>query len=135
MKIAFDANVLIYSCDQSEPQRQAKALQLVESAEEAVTLWQTAVEFIAASRKLAKRGMTPDQAWDRLSRFLDAFPLVPPSASVLRTAKRLQLEQQWSFWDALVVSGCLEAGVRRLYSEDLPGRNPPPGLEIVNPFV
>lgn len=29
----------------------------------------------------------------------------------------------------------LEAGVTRLYSEDLPSRRPPPPLEIINPFA
>ena len=46
-----------------------------------------------------------------------------------------KLDQQWSYWDALLVAASMEAGVTRLYSEDLPGRQPPPGLEIVNPFA
>jgi predicted nucleic acid-binding protein len=32
------------------------------------------------------------------------------------------------------VAACLECGVRRLYSEDLPGRRAPEPLEILNPF-
>jgi hypothetical protein len=39
-----------------------------------------------------------------------------------------------SFRDAKIVAVCLECGVTRLYSEDLPGRAPPGPLEIVNPF-
>lgn len=37
--------------------------------------------------------------------------------------------------DELYDAACLDAGVTRLYSEDLPGRPPPEGLEIVNPFA
>jgi predicted nucleic acid-binding protein len=41
----------------------------------------------------------------------------------------------WSFWDAMIVSACLECGVTRLYSEDLPGSAVRGPLEIVNPFL
>ena len=44
-------------------------------------------------------------------------------------------EQQWAFWDATLVSACLETGVSRLYSEDLPGRTTIESLEIVSPFA
>ena len=37
-------------------------------------------------------------------------------------------------WDAMIVAACLECGVQRLYSEDLPGRVVRGPLEIVNPF-
>jgi predicted nucleic acid-binding protein len=35
----------------------------------------------------------------------------------------------------MLVSACIEAGVSRLYSEDLPGRTKIEGLDIVNPFA
>jgi len=135
MTIAFDTNVLIYSCDGRRPDRQAKALEILAAPDEAVLLWQVAVEFVAASRKLAGRGMTPAQAWERLDHFLAAFPLVRPTKRMLMRARRLHFAEQWSFWDAMIVAACLHAGVTRLYSEDLPGRSPPDGLEIVNPFA
>ena len=63
------------------------------------------------------------------------YPLVVPSPAALVGAERLHVELRYSFWDALIVAACLDAGVTRLYSEDLPGREPPAGLEIVNPFA
>jgi len=35
----------------------------------------------------------------------------------------------------MIAAASLEAGVTRLCSEDLPGRTPPDGLEIINPFA
>jgi predicted nucleic acid-binding protein len=35
----------------------------------------------------------------------------------------------------MIVAACVECGATRLYSEDLPGRDPPHPLEIVNPFA
>jgi predicted nucleic acid-binding protein len=59
---------------------------------------------------------------------------VYPTRAVLARAEALHIGQ-WSFWDAMIVAACQDAGVTRLYSEDLPGSAPPEGLEIVNPFA
>jgi predicted nucleic acid-binding protein len=39
-----------------------------------------------------------------------------------------------SFWDAMIVAACAEAGVMRLYSEDITGYLSLEGVELVNPF-
>ena len=97
-------------------------------------LWQAACEFVAASRKLVRQGFTHDHAWNRLTEYMALFPLVPPTSEVLNRAKPLHTRQGWSFWDAMIVAACLEAGVARLYSEDLSGRVAPEPLQIINPF-
>jgi predicted nucleic acid-binding protein len=132
---AVDTNVLVYACDQRQPLFQERALQLVYGLSDGIMPWQVACEFIAASRKLADQGLTPAMAWQRLDEFLELLPLHVPSNEVLESARLLHVEQQWSYWDALLVAACREAGVTRLYTEDLPGRTPPDGLEIVNPFA
>lgn len=98
-------------------------------------MWQVACEFVAASRKLAEQGFTQLDAWMRLAELLRLFPLVLPTPRVLEQARTLHVDRQWSFWDAMVVSACLDAGVTQLYSEDLPGQRAPQGLVIVNPFA
>jgi predicted nucleic acid-binding protein len=81
--IALDTNVFVYACDEADPIRQKCALELIESTTDGVLLWQVACEFIAASRKLSRRGFTPAQAWQRLDEFLDIFPIALPTADVL----------------------------------------------------
>lgn len=132
--IALDTNILIYACDQTNPVHEAKALDLIASATDGILLWQVACEFIAASRKLDAQGFTPAQAWNRLSEYMAIFPLVLPGDGILERARTLHLEQKLSFWDAMIVAGCLESGVSRLYSEDLPGKSIA-SLEIINPFL
>jgi predicted nucleic acid-binding protein len=109
-------------------------LDLVARSSDGILPWQVACEFVAASRKLGDQGFTPTHAWQRLAEFLALFPLIMPTAAVLERARVLQLDQKWAFWDATLVSACIDAGVGRLYSEDLPGRNIET-LEIVNPFA
>jgi predicted nucleic acid-binding protein len=132
--IAVDTNVLIYACDQADPKRQKVALDLITNAQDGVLLWQVACEFISASRKLHKQGFTSTQAWNRLAEFRDLLPLVLPTDGILARAKEFHLVRGASFWDALILAACVEAGVDTLYSEDLPGFDDLKGLQIVNPF-
>lgn len=131
---AFDTNILIYACNRADPVKQRTALDLLSSAEDGVLLWQVACEFVAASRKLAKHGFQAGEAWARLSEFMNVLPLILPSPNVLAHARELHLRNGWSFWDAMIVAACLDAGIHRIYTEDLPG-SAPDQLEIVNPFA
>ena len=131
---AVDTNILIYSCDQRDVGAQTKAREVMRSLVEPVLLWQVGCEFIAASRKLADQGFTQQAAWAQLAMLVDAWGLVMPRATMLARAQSLHVQEQVSFWDAMLLAACLDAGVRRLYSEDAPGRAIP-GLEIVNPFA
>jgi predicted nucleic acid-binding protein len=129
--IALDTNILIYCCDSRDTRRQQIALDIVAGTTDGILPWQVACEFIAASRKLAEQGFTATAAWQRLAEFLALFPLIMPTPAVLK----LHLQQRWAFWDATLVSACIESGVTRLYSEDLPGRAKIRSLEIVSPFA
>lgn len=133
--ISFDSNVLVYAADRRDTRKQTVAHRLLRESAGAVLLWQVACEFIAASRKLTPHGLTTQEAWDQLDYYRRAFPITLPSPSVLDAARDLHVNRQWSFWDAMLVAARLDAGVTRLYSEDLPGQSSPPGLEIVNPFA
>ena len=132
--IALDTNVLIYACDGSNPQRQKQAADLIDEAADGVLLWQVACEFVAASRKLSGQGFTAADAWNRLADFQALFPLVQPGPGVLQHARELHASRGVSFWDAMILAACAEAGVEILYSEDIPGlilASP----KVVNPFL
>lgn len=133
--VTFDTNVLIYACDTRDAARQAVAIDLIAKESQGLLLWQVACEFVAASRKLASQGLSPADAWGHLVELRKSYPLILPSPAVLDHARTLHTEQQWPFWDAMIVSACVEAGITRMYSEDLPGRSAPAGLQIVNPFT
>lgn len=135
MIVAFDTNILLYAADARDPRKQGIAVSTLQSHPGGMLLWQVGVEFIASSRRLYTHGMTAVAAWDLLGQYVDAFQLVMPTPAVLLHARSLHVDSRWSFWDAMIVGACLEAGVKRLYSEDLPGSRPPDGIEIINPFA
>lgn len=131
---ALDTNVLIYACDKADARKQQIALDLIATATDGVLLWQVACEFVAASRKLSGQGFTPANAWDRLTDFVQVLRLVVPSPAIFARARELHLQRSVSFWDALILAACLEAGAQTLYSEDIPGFEAFGSLRIVNPF-
>lgn len=49
-------------------------------------------------------------------------------------ALALMSRHSLSVWDAMIVAACAEAGVTRLYSEDITGYPALDGVELVNPF-
>ena len=133
--IALDTNILIYACDKSDTRRQQIALELISAAADGVLLWQVACEFVAASRKLSSQGFTAQDAWARLTEFLDVLRLVPPAGGVLLVAKSLHVTHNVSFWDAMILAACLDCGVEVLYSEDVPGLDAVGSLRVINPFT
>ncbi len=56
---AVDTNILLYACDKSDLRKNAVAKRVIRNTEGGVLLWQVAVEFVAASRRLEYRGFTP----------------------------------------------------------------------------
>jgi predicted nucleic acid-binding protein len=131
---AVDTNILIYACDLRDPRRHQIALDLLDSISDGVLLCQVACEYIAAARKLRDQAFSTKDAWDNLADLLTAFTLVTPRADVLTHARAFHLNHQCSFWDAMIYAACRDAGVTRIYSEDLPG-SPLNDLEVVNPFA
>ena len=130
----IDTNILMYACDKGSGAKQTRALEVISESADGVLLWQVACEFIAATRKLTEQGFSPEAAWAPLDDFLAVFPLVLPTQGALERAKDLHANRQVAFWDALIFGACLECGITRLYSEDLPG-GIVPGLDVVNPFT
>jgi predicted nucleic acid-binding protein len=126
--------VLIHACDARDPAKQERPVELIGQRAQGVLLWQVCCEFLAASRKLGPQGFTLKAAWERLDEFAALLPIVPPSPPGLGVARQLSVERSVSLWDALLIGACVEAGVRTLYSEDLPGVEVQ-GLRIVNPFA
>jgi predicted nucleic acid-binding protein len=64
---AVDTNILIYSHDPRDPAKRATAISLLGSLTDPVLLWQVAVEYLAACRKLEPHGYSLAQGWQDIS--------------------------------------------------------------------
>lgn len=137
---AIDTNVFIYSVDAGEPDKQAKARdvirQLLTSAEAVRVPWQAAAEFLAKLRKWQSAGkLSPEDVRSRFEQFLATWVLVFPSLNVFRLALDYHDRYFLSHWDSLLVAACKDAGVTRLYSEDMQPGADYDGVTVINPFA
>jgi len=131
---AVDTNILLYAHDPRDPSKQTVAISLLQSITDGVLLWQVACEYMAASRKLEPLGYNRSQAWQDIRDLRQVWSTILPSWKVLDRTAQLLDSYSLSFWDAMIISACLEGDVTRLYSEDFDAYPHVNGLEIVNPF-
>ena len=131
---AVDINILVYAHDSRDPRKQTIAGSVVEDLDDGARLWQVACEFLAASRKLEPFGYGLAQAWQDIGDLSTVWRTILPSWNTLAHAQSMCERYSVSFWDALLISACQEAGVSRLYSENFDAHDGLDGLEIVNPF-
>lgn len=91
--IAVDTNVLVYMVDDSQPQKQRIAKDLIRDLHlhgTGILLWQVAVEFVAVLRRLQQHGKLSDPDINGpLSRVRKVLPIVLPTESVLDGAMTL----------------------------------------------
>jgi len=134
--IAFDTNVLVYAVDRADERKRTVALNLLRESppDQAILPWQVALEFGAWLDRSIRRGQIPPDSWRLLDAYRRLFRMATPGNAALDLGLRLRRERQVQYWDAMLIGACVEAGVRTLYSEDLPSASRMEGLEIVNPF-
>lgn len=133
---AVDTNVLIYAHDPRDPAKQDKAVELIDTLNDGVLLWQVGCEYVAASRKLAAFGLNQQKALADPGRLRRKWRPAISHWAVLDRAETLMLTGNLSFWDALIVAACVENGVTRLYSEDFDASTSAlTGVDIINPFI
>lgn len=133
----FDTNVLVYLYDDDEPEKKARALELLEEEVEAgraALSTQVLQEFyVGATRKL-RNPLSPERAEARVRDFSE-LPLVRVDASLILRAIGRSRRTMFSFWDALIVEAALSAGADRLLTEDLQHGQMIDGLTVENPFL
>lgn len=138
--IAIDTNIFVYLYDLNEPEKQAKAqaffARLADSSEPYVVLWQVAVELLSVFRKWVDKGEYTASDIKRLySLFLKINDPLLPTRRVLDCSIELRDRYSLSHWDSLLVAACLEAGVTKLYSEDMTHEAHYETVQVLNPFL
>jgi predicted nucleic acid-binding protein len=134
----IDTNVLVYAYDRSEPEKQRRALEVLDTL--AYTgagrlSAQVLSEFLVnVTRKIATP-LTLMQAEARLQHYVKIWPVFPVTAQVVVEAVRGVRDYQLSFWDAQIWAAARLHHVPTVLSEDF---NPGAVLEgvcFVDPFA
>jgi predicted nucleic acid-binding protein len=131
---AVDTNVLFCAHDSRDPNKQKIAAELIASLNDGALLWQVACEYLWASRKLETLGYSYSEAVEDIRYLRRAWSTVLPDWAALDREHALRDSYSLSFWDALLIATCLEAGLEQLFSEDFSSYGFVDSLRIVNPF-
>jgi len=131
----FDTNILVYTDDQSSPDKQTRAIELFMDRQRqglAVISLQVLQEyFVAVTRKLGVEAELAQQKVQILSR----GRVVRFAENDVIASIELHRLTRISFWDAMIVHAARIAGATKLYTEDLQHGSAIGGVSIVNPFL
>ena len=138
MSVDFiDSNVFIYLFDPTDDRKRQIAHAVVEAAlgsDRGCISFQVVQETLRViTGKLAKPISTESAQAFLQDSLLPLWRVMPSEALYTRC---LQLRERWqlSFYDALIVAAALQAGCKRLLSEDLQHGQRIEGLRTENPF-
>ena len=134
-KVFFDSNILVYVVDDSEPEKQKKAIELItKSIEEknGMISTQSLQEFYNVSTKKLKCDV--DKAREYTRNFSESFDVTQISVSLILAAIDVSIKHKLSFWDSLIVAAARESASVVLYSEDLNDGEIIDGIKVCNPF-
>lgn len=136
-KAFIDTNVLIYSFDSKNPQKQTTAKKLLKTffdKDDYFISIQVLNEFCFA----ALRKLTPPLENEELKEFVSAFPsrkILPVNREITLSALALMEKYKLSYWDSMIAATALSNECAVLYSEDLhDGLVIENVLSIANPF-
>jgi predicted nucleic acid-binding protein len=134
-KIFLDTNVLLYTLDQKDRERQTRARMILRSIAEndnPVISTQILQEFYIAST--SKLGVDALLAKSIVHSF-EHMEVVQVDPHLIGEAIDVSILNQISFWDALVIAAAESAKCSILYSEDLNHGQIIRGVRIENPFL
>lgn len=138
MSVDFlDTNVLVYLFDEADAAKHAVARGLVEEAlikRSGVISFQVVQETLNVLTRKLKVIARAEDAAAFMQHTLVPLWRVQPSPALYAAALDIQQRQRLGFYDSLVVAAALEAGCRRLLSEDLQHGQRIGALRVENPF-
>lgn len=135
-KIFVDTNVLVYSRDATEPDKQQKAMAWMEQLWKQRTgrvSFQVLQGFYATVTHKLTPGLDPQVAREDV-RSLLAWDPIPVDDRVIEGAWLIQDRYKLSWWDALIVSAAQVGDCGLLLTEDLQEDQTMGRLRVVNPF-
>jgi predicted nucleic acid-binding protein len=133
MKTFLDTNILVYTMDPRDPVKQSKARALLNSGGRifaiSTQVWQ---EFYVTV--VGKCGVAPLKA-KAILQSMGWAELTVVRQEEIERAIDLQILNQLSFWDALIISAAVSARCSVLWSEDLTAGQVIAGVRIENPLA
>ena len=134
----FDSNIFVYLFDETDDHKRGTAERLVSHALEANDAC-ISFQVVQETLNVLTRKLKPPVSQTNALRFLESVlqPLwrVMPSPALYQRGLELQARYKLGFYDAMIVAAALEAGCKRLHSEDMQHGMKIEKLVVHNPFL
>lgn len=136
-KIFVDTNILVYPYDNSEPEKQAKSIavldRLIASNSGVISSQILAEFFVTVTRKIATP-LTISEAIARIENYLNIWIVVEVTPLIVLEAAKAVKNYQLSFWDAQILATAKLYEIPLIYSEDFNQGACLDGVKFVNPL-
>ena len=133
-KIFMDTNILVYTCDNFEKEKQKKCRNLLKTITFdfiGVISTQVLQEFYVSCVKKLK--IDPLITKEIITSY-EHFEVIQISQEIIKEAIDCSVLNKISFWDSLIVSAAQYAKCREIWSEDMSDGQIIRGIKIVNPI-
>ncbi|PXA03469.1 VapC toxin family PIN domain ribonuclease [Coraliomargarita sinensis] len=130
----LDTNVLVYAFDQTAPEKQARARELIEIEHNWSISWHVLQEFSSVALHRFAKPVSPHFLKNFIELVLWPKCQVMPSQSLYQNACDLHAHTQYRYYDSLILAAAIESGATRLYSEDFQDGRPFGSLIVQDPF-
>jgi len=133
----LDTNILVYAYDRTAGQKNIVAASILES------LWndksgrisvQVMQEFYVTITRKVSLKMDATTA-RQIVLDLSNWQIHCPTSIDILEAIDIQIENQLSFWDSMLIQSAVRLGCTRIFSEDLTHGQTIAGVTVINPFI
>jgi predicted nucleic acid-binding protein len=135
--ILVDTNVLVYSFDPRDVEKQDRAREVIErilSSDRAVVSVQCLTEFFRTVRWRLPEPLSPDDALAQVTHLSLACRVLEITTPVVLEACRAANDYQMAIWDALIWSVARLSGIPYVLTEDADHERLLEGVRYLNPF-
>jgi predicted nucleic acid-binding protein len=136
--ILIDTNLLIYLFDQNQPDRQSRAIDVLDRLEimglGRISVQNLAEFFSVSTRKLAP-ALSPEEALSQVNLFTRTWPVFDLTPLIVMEAGRGVRDYQMSYYDAQIWATARLNQIPTIFSEDFNVGATLEGVQFVNPFA
>jgi predicted nucleic acid-binding protein len=136
-KHLVDTNVLVYAYDRSEPEKQTKAIvildELVKNGTGILSPQVLSEFFTVVTRKFAVP-LTPQEGYTSISNYIRSWNMVDLTGLVVLEAARGVRDHRLSYWDSLIWATAKMNQIPTVLSEDFSHNLVLEGVRFTDPF-
>jgi len=137
-RVLVDTNVLVYAYDRSEPEKQKRALEILDRLALAGTgtlSTQVLGEFFVTVTQKIVAPLGAGEAAERVRSYLQSWIVLDLTGMIVLEAARGVCEHQFSFWDAQIWATARLNQISLVLSEDFNAGTVIEGVCFANPFA